>query len=59
MIASREEFNEWPKAYQDLYMGFINASRGMWQQNMPEEWIEYVDEFKSGIADRIREKIAS
>jgi len=59
MIANKEEFNEWPKMYQDLYMGFIEASRGMWQQNMPQEWMDYVEEFKSGIADRIRVEIAS
>jgi len=58
MIPTKAEFLEWPKEYQELYMGFNNASAGMWQQNMPEEWIAYVEEFRSGLADRIRVEIA-
>lgn len=59
MYISYEEVNGWPPEYRDLFMGFNEASRGMWQQNMPQEWMDYVDDFKMGIANRIREKIAS
>lgn len=59
MQASWQEFQGWPKDYQELYLAFINAGRGMWQMNMPLEWQDYVEEFKSGLADRIRVEIAS